>query len=124
MELDKMGRDALWYAIAGCEDRALKMLKRAENINFQDSNGYSYLHIAVQEGFPKAVDRLIKLGCMVDLRDKFGRTPLWIAVSFYNGDDAVIQKLIEAGADVNAENNHGVSCMALAQKKGYDGLCK
>lgn len=47
--MDRMGRDELFYKIIDKdEENALCMIDNIENVNFQDVNGYSYLHAAAQ----------------------------------------------------------------------------
>ncbi|MFJ7209884.1 hypothetical protein ACIQWR_40995 [Streptomyces sp. NPDC098789] len=49
-----------------------------------------------------------------DAPDGQGNTPLWQAVFTYRGDGAVLSLLVEAGADPDRDNFHGVSPRRLA----------
>ncbi|MCI8365469.1 MAG: ankyrin repeat domain-containing protein [Eubacterium sp.] len=121
--MDRYGRDKIFYAISGKKDNALELLNNLENVDFQDKAGYSYLHIAVQSNFLEAVNKLLKLNCRIDIKDQYGRTPLMIAFSSWNGEeDDVIQVLLAAGANINETADSGVSCLELAKMKGYSGL--
>ena len=43
-----------------------------------------------------------------DIQDNWGNTPLWKAIYDQEYDEDIIIKLLEAGADVNKQNNYGV----------------
>ena len=123
MQLDRYGRDKLFYAICDKQDKALEMLDVAENVDFQDKAGYSYLHIATQSNFLEVVKKLIELNCYIDIKDTYGRTPLMIGLSSWNGkDDNIIQVLLKAGSNIKETANSGISCIELAKMKGYLGL--
>ena len=93
--MDKLNRDELFYKIAdGDEDAALEMLSACENPDFQDKNGYSYLHIAAQSGMARVVEYLLSHGAEVDIMDKFGKTPLMVALIGYNGDRTIVDILL------------------------------
>ena len=123
MQLDRCGRDKIFYAICDKQDTVLGLLNNIDNVDFQDKAGYSYLHIAAQSDFLEAVKKLLELNCCIDIKDKYGRTPLMIAISSWNReDDNVIQVLLAAGANINETADSGVSCIQLAKMKGYSGL--
>ncbi len=118
-KLDRLGRNELFYKI--CDQKeldALRLMEKEENINFQDKNGYSYLHMAAQRRMLNIVKELVKKKANIDIKDKYGRTPLMIAISAYNGDRTIIDFLIENGADIHAKAKSGVSCEQLAKIKG------
>ena len=117
--MDKLGRDDLFYCIADSnEQRALELIEQIKDIDYQDKNGYSYLHIAVQSGLLIVVEKLLAKGAKVDIIDKFGKTPLMVAVSGYNGDRTLIDLLIRSGADINRKNKTGISAQKVAEMKG------
>ena len=89
------------------------------------------LHLAAQRGFVEAVQELLKHGAKVEATDAEGRTPLaylmveWgnpveYDVFFYNeppyreGYPAVIQYLLEHGADPYLKDYHGKSAWDYA----------
>ncbi|SCO06135.1 related to nucleoside phosphorylase [Fusarium fujikuroi] len=55
------------------------------------------LHLAGFFGVSKAVDTLLRLEHNPDLKDTYSRTPLWYAAQ--NGHEAVVRLLVAAGAD-------------------------
>lgn len=64
---------------------------------------------------------LLAAGASVDAADRHGSTPLWRAVFCSQGEGVTIQLLLEAGADPDRDNGHGVSPRALAGRiASYD----
>lgn len=57
------------------------------------------LHLAGYFGATKVADALLKLGHLPDIKDTYGRTPLWYASK--NGHEDVMGLLIAAGAAAN-----------------------
>ncbi|KAF2226722.1 hypothetical protein BDZ85DRAFT_316201 [Elsinoe ampelina] len=52
----------------------------------------------------------------VEARNKYGQTPLLLALSYNNmHSEACSRRLIESGANVKAVDNHGKTCLALAE---------
>lgn len=119
--MDRLNRDELFYCIVdGKEEEALRLLAQTEDVNRQDKNVYSYLHIAVQEGRNRIVAALLERGAEVDIRDQFGKTPLMVAVfSYKHNGRSCIDLLLEYGADRSLQANSGVSCEKLAQMIGF-----
>lgn len=123
--MDRLGRDELFYKIIDREDaNALKLIDDVVNINFQDKNGYSYLHAAAQSGSIDVIKKLLRKGANIDIKDKFGKTPLMVAISEYypehRNNRTIIDLLIENGADVKAKTNSNIVCKEFAKKKGLE----
>ncbi|MGY5052060.1 hypothetical protein ACWDE0_41840 [Streptomyces sp. 900105755] len=60
-------------------------------------------------------------GAGVDVVDRHGNTPLWRAVFCSRGEDGTIRLLLEAGADPDRDNVHGLSPRTLAGRiANYD----
>jgi ankyrin repeat protein len=79
------------------------------------------LHFAAQAQAPSAIEVLVAAGAPVDAADGQGNTPLWRAVLCSQGEGATIGLLLEAGADPDRGNGHGVSPRALAGRiANYD----
>ena len=121
--MDRIKRDELFYKIAdGDEKNALILLNETKDINYKDANGYSYLHIAVQSHMIAVVKYLLEKGADVDSNDKFGKTPLMIALMHYLRDKPTIQQiinlLIKYGADLDKTANSGVTARQLAERMG------
>ncbi len=120
-KLDGVGRDTIFYKIIDKEFEEVKqLLESTIDVNFQDKNGYSYLHCAAQVKSIEIVALLIDKGAIIDIQDKYGKTPLMVAVSDYDGDDKMIKFLLEYGANKEMENNYGISAKKVAAMKGID----
>jgi len=66
---------------------------------------------------------LIKAGADVDVRNKYGVTPLWIASEY--GHIEVVELLLEAGSDVNAaRRTDGVTSLMISSQKGHIEVVK
>ncbi|MER6925773.1 ankyrin repeat domain-containing protein, partial [Streptomyces spiralis] len=80
----------------------------------ESRRGWTPLHFAADEQDAAAVGSLLAAGAGVDVPDEQGNTPLWQAVFTYRGDGAVLSLLVNAGADPDMDNFHGVSPRRLA----------
>ena len=65
---------------------------------------------------------LLDKGARIEARDKEGLTPLCFAVA--SEQTNVVGALVSAGADVNTQNNDGISVLNLASYKGCMEFCK
>ena len=96
-------------------------VREAENVNITDDYGQNALFTAVQRAPVNlrkydAVDLFIEKDADVNHRDKFGRTPLYMASR--SGTISDIEKLLEAGADPNVQDSkYGHSPMHVAAIK-------
>jgi len=117
--MDKLGRDDLFYYILdGKYDDAIIKINNIDDVNYKDKNGYSYLHIAVQCGAENIVKALIEKGIEVDSTDKYGKTPLMIAMIDYSDDRKIIDMLLENGANPCHKAKSGMSVRELAEMNG------
>jgi len=57
----------------------------------------------------------------VNSRDRFGRSPLILAV-MYGHSDAVISILLAGGADVNARDRKGQTALMIAKERGHEDV--
>jgi ankyrin repeat protein len=82
-----------------------------------NANEVSESHLAASSGDLDRVERLIRSGQDVNVRDSLDRSLLWLASS--NGHAQVVSRLIAGGAEVDAEDRFGVSPLVVAVKRGY-----
>ncbi|WP_196778708.1 ankyrin repeat domain-containing protein [Cognatilysobacter tabacisoli] len=116
---DADGRNALHYAAADGDVRAVEqLLKAGSDPNAPDRNGWTPLHFAAQASAADVVSALLRAGATTEPRDAFGNTPLWRAVFSSRGQGDVIRALRAARADPLAENNSGISPVGLARNIG------
>jgi ankyrin repeat protein len=80
------------------------------------------LHSYIEEGDVKRVEHLISKGFNVNLQDKYGLTPLHVAVSF--SFYKISEILIAAGADPKKFDHGGETALLIAAKEGDDDIVK
>jgi ankyrin repeat protein len=119
---DRLGRSTMHYAAADGDADGLRMLLAGgADPEEVDAAGWTPLHFAAQAQAPSAIKVLVAAGAAVDAVDRHGNTPLWRAVFCFQGEGTVIRFLLEAGADPDRDNGHGVSPRALAGRvANYD----
>ncbi|MHC4501292.1 MAG: ankyrin repeat domain-containing protein [Planctomycetota bacterium] len=103
---------ALMVALAGCRkslheavqyndlETVKHLIRKGVNVNAQNEDGETPLHIAAILGRTKAGELLIDNGADIHARTNAGRTPLHTACS--SGEVAVAKLLVEKGADISA----------------------
>merc|ERR1712205_64011 len=98
--LDQLGRTALHYAAAdGHTDSLEALVKGAVGLDTTDAvEKWTALHYASSYGKTSCVQLLCVGKANPNLKDKFGRTPLYLASQ--RGHTAVVAALVGAGADV------------------------
>ncbi len=91
-----------------------KYIASKKNVNLQDHNKVSMLHVAAQSGNIEIIRLLLKAGANINARDKQGRTPFLMI----GGDDEetglkIIKLFIAKGADVNVrdKDNYGMTLL-------------
>ncbi|MEU2245041.1 ankyrin repeat domain-containing protein [Streptomyces sp. NPDC018338] len=119
---DRVGRTAVHYAAAdGGADGLRVFLAGGAAVEAADDAGWTPLHFAAQAQAPSAIEVLLAAGAAVDAADRHGNTPLWRAVFCSQGEGATIWLLLEAGADPDRGNGHGVSPRTLVGRiTNYD----
>ena len=115
MSVDRAGRDELTNAVID-RDAALveRLPSKGVNPNSVDHAGWSPLHFAAQDNDADMVAMLLRYGASLSLRDAHGNTALSRAVFNYRGEAECISVLLQAGADSDEANDHGVSPRSLA----------
>lgn len=101
-------------AIECGDTEAVRRLLVASDVNAVDVRpvvgcGYSLLHYAVDADHLDAISLLLEAGAIVDGQDATGATPLWRACN--GGRLTAAKMLLAAGADPNARNQEGYSCL-------------
>ncbi len=78
------------------------LMKKGVNVRAKSTGGWTWLHLAANNGNVELVKFLIEKGLEVDARDADQYTPIMHAVRF----PKVMEFLISKGADVNAGDKH------------------
>ncbi|XP_028854557.1 protein phosphatase 1 regulatory inhibitor subunit 16B isoform X2 [Denticeps clupeoides] len=76
------------------------LLQAGEDVNQQDSQGATLLHITAANGYAQAAELLLEGGARVDLRDSDGWQPLHAAACW--GQMHLAELLVSHGASLNA----------------------
>jgi ankyrin repeat protein len=77
--------------------------------------GCTPLHFSAQGQQPVVARLLLEAGAPVDAQDKFGKTPLWVALfNVKGGAGEVVRVLLAAGASPDIQNESGISPRAQA----------
>lgn len=94
------------------------MLERGADKDNVSFDGLNPLVMAVKKGYKKILERLLQIGCIVihQVTSLNNNTALHIATE--NGDLAIVDMLIQAGADYTIENKNKELPVDLAIKSG------
>lgn len=119
--VDRDGRNLLInFIIEGDKKNALKLIQAYQekglDLDQADSEGWTPLHFAVQEGIFPIIEKLIEAGVSINKQEEYGRTPLFIAI-FNRLPNKIVKYLIEHGADISISNNEGVSARQFLSKE-------
>ena len=97
---------------------AMKDATKEFNVNLVDFGGNTALHLASANGFIDVVKYLVNdLHCDINPKNKSQSTPLsWAA---FNGQKAVVEFLLEKGADFDTKNINGKKPSELAYDSGF-----
>jgi uncharacterized protein len=90
------------------------LIENGAVVNHQDRNGFSALHFTAQENKVDASKLLIENGADLDLKDGNGNTPLSNAVFSSRGDFALVNLLVNSGANLDNVNDHEITPRLLA----------
>lgn len=100
--------------IRGDSSAAIDLIKRGMDVNSVDRAGNTLLIQAVRRDVPGLVDYLMQHRARINVRNRSGETALSIAA--YTGQLSYVQRLVEAGAEVNL---YGWSPLAYAAFNGH-----
>jgi len=114
---DRAGRTPLHYAaLEGDAARVLDLIEAGYDVNEPDANGFTPLHFAAQSHVLDVTRVLLERGANIDAVNKFGNSPLLVAMSQSRGRFEEIMLLRDLGADRNLKNNSGISAVDLARR--------
>ncbi|QEG23189.1 ankyrin repeat domain-containing protein [Mariniblastus fucicola] len=104
----------------GDPETVRQMLQHGADVNFQDSKGKTALHRAAKAGFVETTSILLENGASVYVRDRDQETPLFDAarstIKKTVQQLAVIDMLLQAGADVETKNRKDQLPASVARK--------
>ena len=112
---------ALMWAIAGRHsDIAGTLIERRANVNALTRGGFTPLMFAAQQGDLESARILLAAGANVN-----EVTPQWgsaLVVASASGQEALAMFLLEQGADPNVADDHGITALHHAVRKGLSEL--
>lgn len=146
---DEQGNTALHWAIKNGHDRLIRLLiSHKVELNLQDDYGDTPLILLAQQKYNGQLLKLIQAGAKLDVQNNSGKTALMLAacygravlkrtaltgaqaeneaicvVSEY-GDEKSVKVLLDAGADVNIQDNFGETALMWVSKKGDFSIAK
>lgn len=112
--MDEYNRSPLHYAcIDNAPDQRLKVAKElitsGQDVNAPDNDSWTPLHFAAQANCVEVIKLLIENGANIEAQEVNGNTPLWVATMNSNNNTEMVTELVNAGADPDTKNIHGVS---------------
>ena len=108
-------RESIHTMRSACEENVSGSNNVLARLAFRTEGGWSYLHLAAEQGQQESVLHLLRAGAHVDASDNKRRTPLTYAA--YVGDLVAIGSLLDFGADISHVDDDGntplhMACMA------------
>lgn len=97
----------------GRTDLIAPLVKAGADVNGHDRRGFTPLILAAYNGKASAVDALIAAGADACKPDATQGNTAQMGVAF-KGDDAIAERLLKAGCDVNARNKAGQTALMMA----------
>ncbi len=98
------------------------LLESGADVNTRNAQGWSPLTKAVynaeqKRGFADIVQVLIGAGANIEAAIGYAVRPLMLAAGY--GETAVVELLLQAGADVQARNEGGYTALMMVKQKHY-----
>ncbi|BFZ23421.1 hypothetical protein BsWGS_26460 [Bradybaena similaris] len=118
---DSDGNTSVMQAIIkGCEENVLTLIKFMKDkmavLNLQNNRGLTALMMAVTCNNVRLVTELISQQADVSCKDVHGNTALLLALKSVRESEEMVTTLVNAGSDVNWQNNDGLSPLMMAVK--------
>jgi hypothetical protein len=118
---DNRGKSLMHWAVA-CKQIEIfdYLVEKGIDINGEDDNEKTPIHVAVRFGNYKFFDLLVDLQSNNDWIIRYGGSLLEQAV--LNRDSIFIEKLIKSGIDVNSKNDRGSTPLEISKRIGAKDL--
>ena len=122
----RCGRTPLSMAAGDAQpDVVALLLSHGADVDAETGSGVAALYAVADSPSPRAAETarlLIDNGVDLNVRDRFGRTPLHLAAS--HGRNEVVELLVAKAADVNAVTRDGQSVLDAALSGGHDDIAE
>ena len=107
----------------GDRNAVASLLKKGANVNEAQGDGSTAMHWAAFNDDLETAKLLIRAGAKVNVTTREGGiTPLFMACT--NGNAAMIEALLQAGAGANSKKTNGTTALMLAATSGSAGAVK
>jgi ankyrin repeat protein len=120
---DETGRTPLMLAAhAGNRSLVAALLAAGADVDASADGGWTAISLAVynaeaKRGFADVVQALVDAGANIEAPIGYGVRPLMLAAGY--GETAVVEVLLNAGADVLAKNEGGYTALMMVKQKFY-----
>ncbi len=100
-----------WAAGTGIGEIARILIENGANVNAKDVNDWMPIHHAADYANVGVLKILLEEKKVVNVKGEDGDTPLHIILANFNEENALnfLKLLLDAGADPNTQNNHGIT---------------
>ncbi|KAJ5172166.1 hypothetical protein N7492_004759 [Penicillium capsulatum] len=96
------------------------LLDSGADIHAPDSDSYTALSYAVAKGGVNVLKMLLERGASTDVTMEYPGIPLALAAKKARfGHDAIVRRLLDAGADINVVTDYDKDCLHLAAAGGH-----
>lgn len=97
---------------------AALILEKGAKINMIGLNGNTALHEAIDSDNLELVKYLLNYPCVINAKDKLGRTPLMRAVDKRGANFEIVKAIVEAGASIKFSNANLENALFLSVRNG------
>ncbi|XP_063923686.1 uncharacterized protein LOC135137861 [Zophobas morio] len=122
--VDEKGNNPLHYASKSTKsnpDIIKLLLEKGMDVDAQNVNGATALHIACGHSNYDVAKVLLDFGASIDTVDKHDKNALHYAAQFCPENRDVLKLLIQKGIDLNAQDQNGTTALQIACREGvYD----
>ncbi|MGL4348047.1 MAG: ankyrin repeat domain-containing protein [Chlamydiales bacterium] len=120
--LDLLGKAAIHYAALSSSTYFLQeLIHKKINLLTPDSQGWTALHHAANAGNVAAIELLLSAAPeSLNRVGVNGETPIYLAV--HNNQKQIVEKLLQANADLNLKPSHGYNVLLSAIHNGHEEL--